>query len=324
MSVAMNNRYLEIVKISILIILLSALSAINLAGNEIYSKSFGNPDNPAIIFLHGGPGFNCANFEATTAKPLADEGFFVIVYDRRGEGRSVDSSANFTFAESNRDLLSLFEKYNIEKASLIAHSYGGQIAGAFTREYTDKVNAIFLVGAPLSMQDTFDSIIENVRAKMTERDLEKNIYLLDTLKALDRSTIEFSSRCFMFAMSYNLYSPTNSTEKAQELYRMYFSDSLMMNYARNMTMEAPLGFHKNEQYTTIDMAPDYRKFVSEYEIPVIGIYGNEDGLFTPGQLKKYTGITGKENMFILENCSHNVFMDRQDEFLRILKETISK
>jgi hypothetical protein len=33
----------------------------------------------------GGPGYNCAGFEVSTAQELANNGFYVIVYDRRGK-----------------------------------------------------------------------------------------------------------------------------------------------------------------------------------------------------------------------------------------------
>ena len=74
------------------------------AQNNIYSKSYGESQNPAIIFIHGGPRGNSTLFEGTTAQILADEGFYVIVYDRRGKGRSIDTTATFTYQEAINDL----------------------------------------------------------------------------------------------------------------------------------------------------------------------------------------------------------------------------
>lgn len=54
---------------------------------QLYIKTFGDPHHPAIVFIHGGPRGNSVLFEGTTAQKLADKGFYVIVYDRRGEGR---------------------------------------------------------------------------------------------------------------------------------------------------------------------------------------------------------------------------------------------
>lgn len=78
---------------------------------ELYMKTFGDNKDEALIFLHGGPGYNSAGFEYTTAQKLAEKNFFVIVYDRRGEGRSQDSNANYTFKESFEDLNAIYTKY---------------------------------------------------------------------------------------------------------------------------------------------------------------------------------------------------------------------
>lgn len=50
---------------------------------SIYSKDYSNKNNPAIIFIHGGPSGNSNLFEATTAQKLTEKGYYVIVYDRR-------------------------------------------------------------------------------------------------------------------------------------------------------------------------------------------------------------------------------------------------
>ena len=81
-----------IMKLFIIFFSLLILS-VSIQAQDIYSKAFGNKKGIPVIFLHGGPGFNCVNFEVTTAQKLADKGFYVIVYDRRGEGRSLDDNA---------------------------------------------------------------------------------------------------------------------------------------------------------------------------------------------------------------------------------------
>ncbi len=101
-----------------------------LIGNcqSLYIQTFGENNAKPIIFLHGGPGYNSANFEATTAQKLSEKGFFVIVYDRRGEGRSAEANAKFTFEETFNDINSIYEKYGLTSASFISHSFGGIVA----------------------------------------------------------------------------------------------------------------------------------------------------------------------------------------------------
>ena len=79
--------------VSISILLIWAVPAF---AGVLYTHAFGSSKNPAIIFLHGGPGYNCAAFEISTAKRLSDSGYFVIVYDMRGCARSSGTNAEYT------------------------------------------------------------------------------------------------------------------------------------------------------------------------------------------------------------------------------------
>jgi proline iminopeptidase len=69
---------------------------------------------------------------------MADKGFYVIVYDRRGEGRSKDENATMTFKESFDDLKQLYTTYHIKKAHILAHSFGGIIGTLFTHKFRGK------------------------------------------------------------------------------------------------------------------------------------------------------------------------------------------
>lgn len=97
------------------IVLISLLEIICSYSQEIYSKCYGDPKLTPIIFLHGGPGYNSVNFEVSTAQKLADNGFYVIVYDRRAEGRSKNMEAEFTFKQTFKDIDALFKKYKNKK-----------------------------------------------------------------------------------------------------------------------------------------------------------------------------------------------------------------
>ena len=129
-------------------------------GQTLYSKAYGNINSPAIIFIHGGPSGNSTLFEATTAQLLADKGFYVIIYDRRGEGRSIDSTATFTYQEAFNDLNEIYQTYQIKKANIIGHSFGGLVATLYSDKYPEKVKSLVLAGALFSQQDTYNHILK--------------------------------------------------------------------------------------------------------------------------------------------------------------------
>lgn len=290
-------------------------------GQSVYIKTFGNSKDEPIIFLHGGPGYNCANFEATTAQKLADEGYFVIVYDRRGEGRSKDLSAEFTFHETFDDLQSIYSEYSLTSATLIGHSFGGIVATLFAEIYPEQVQSILLVGAPVSLQATFKNIL--VRSKsiyQTKKD-SVNLKYISMLENMDTTSIEYSSYCFGHAMQNGFYTPAKPSEEAKSIYSKFRTDPLLTKYASQMSYEAPTGFWKNEKYTTIDLT-EKLKTLQIKNVEIYGLYGKEDGLFSEQQINDLQDLIGNSQLRYLDNCSHNVFIDQQTEFIVAIKTWI--
>lgn len=128
---------------------------------QIYSKAYGHPKDAAIIFIHGGPRGNATLFEATTAALIAQKGFYVIVYDRRGEGRSKDTAATMTFKEAITDLDHLMKQYQIKKAAILGHSFGGIVATLFTNARPEKIERLVLIDALFSQQETYNHILKS-------------------------------------------------------------------------------------------------------------------------------------------------------------------
>jgi len=283
-------------------------------GQSIYTKTFGSRKDKPIIFLHGGPGYNCANFEATTAQQLADIGFYVIVYDRRGEGRSKDLNAQFTFKETFDDLNTIYQKYGLTKSTLIGHSFGGVVATLFAEKYPEKIQSIILVGAPVSLQETFKTIISTSKTIYQTKNDSINLNYISMLENMDKSSIEYSSYSFMHAMKNGFYSPKNPTEEAKIIYSKFKTDTLLTKYASKMTYQAPQGFWKNEKYTTIDLTSNLKNLQAK-NIKICGLYGKDDGLYSADQVKELQNILGENNVKYFDNCSHNVFVDQQSQFI---------
>ncbi len=287
-------------------------------GQSIYTKSFGNSKDMPIIFLHGGPGYNCVNFEATTAQQLADKGFFVIIYDRRGEGRSKDPNTKFTFKETFDDLNAIYKKYNLKKANLIGHSFGGVVATLFAEANPKKVQSIILVGAPVSLQETIKTIISTSKTIYQTKNDSINLNYISILENMDKNSIEYSSYSLMHAMQNGFYSTKNPTEDAKIIYSKFKTDTLLIKYASEMKYQALQGFLKNEKYTTIDLTKNLQTLLKQ-RIKIYGLYGKEDGLYSSQQITDLQNLIGKSNLKYFDNCSHNVFIDQQAQFIEQIK-----
>ncbi|MGN7786194.1 alpha/beta hydrolase [Niabella sp. 22666] len=283
----------------------------------IYSKDYGNPKNPAIIFIHGGPSGNSNLFEGTTAQVLADRGFYVIVYDRRGEGRSKDEAATMTFKESFRDLLGIYDKYHLKKAIILAHSFGGIIATLFVQQYPDKVNAFILAGALFSQQETYDHILKS--AKTYFKNDTTKMAEITAIEQLGRNTADYRKRCYEIAGKMNFFNMPNPTENSKSL-REAFEKSIF--YTTNLkNHESPVKFYKNERANNLDNQPALRT-IRKKGIPIYAVYGQDDGIFSVAQLSNLKNIVGKNNFQLIGNCSHYLFVDQQGAFLQFVTQKL--
>jgi len=113
-------------------------------GTQIYYKDWG--EGPVVTFSHGWP----LNADAWDGQMhfLARNGFRVIAHDRRGHGRSTQSSSGNDMNGYADDLAALFEALNLKKVSMVGHSTGGgEVARYIGRHGTQRVARAVLIGA---------------------------------------------------------------------------------------------------------------------------------------------------------------------------------
>jgi proline iminopeptidase len=281
-------------------------------GQTLYSKAYGNVNSPAIIFIHGGPSGNSTLFEATTAQPLADKGFYVIIYDRRGEGRSIDSTATFTYQEAFNDLNEIYQTYQIEKANIIGHSFGGLVATLYSDKYPEKVKSLVLAGALFSQQDTYNHILKSVRQIYQIKNDTLMLKKVDEVEGLNQNSVEYRKGCYELAGKNDFFEMPKPTIKADKLRQEYETSEFYKTNIRNN--QAPVLFYKNEALNNIDTKPVLRRLKNK-GVKLFAIYGQQDGIFSTSQINDMIKIVGKSNFSSIDNCSHYLFVDQQETFI---------
>lgn len=288
------------------------LSLVN--AQNIYSKAYGNPKNPPVIFIHGGPSGNATLFEGTTAQKMADKGFYVIVYDRRGEGRSKDENATMTFNESFDDLNTLYTTYKLKKANIIAHSFGGIIGTLFTDKFPEKVSSLTLAGALFTQQETYDHILKEAKEHFkNDPTLLKEIAAVESL---DKNSAAYRKRCYEIASKLKFFDMPHPTQESERLRQEYQNGEFYRNNIRNAN--SPIKFYQNEPLNNLDNTAVLKE-IKRKGILIFAVYGKNDGIFSKKQLADLTAIVGKKNFKLIDNCSHYLFVDQQDEFLQFIK-----
>ena len=122
-------------------------------GTQIYYKDWG--DGPVVAFSHGWP----LNADAWDGQMLflARQGFRVIAHDRRGHGRSTQSSSNNDMNGYADDLAELFDALDLKGVSMVGHSTGGgEVARYIGRHGSKRVAKAVLIGAvpPIMLKTT--------------------------------------------------------------------------------------------------------------------------------------------------------------------------
>ena len=301
-------------KTLLLICLIISFIANSQTNHTIYSKSYGQNENPAIIFIHGGPRGNATHFEGTTAEKLAEKGFYVIVYDRRGEGRSIDTTAIFTYQESIDDLNELYKSYNITKANIIAHSFGGLVGTLFTEQNPEKVNALILAGALFSQQETYDHILKTTKQIYQFKNDTLMISKVNEIEKLSKYSAEYRKQCYEIASKNNYFKMPFPTPESNQLREDYEESEFGKNNIRNDN--APIVFYKNEAKNNIDTKPILKNL--KKQVKLFAIYGQQDGVFSEKQLSDMKKIVNKQNFKIIDNCSHYLFVDQQQIFINTI------
>lgn len=301
-------------KIYFLLFYILTSPTINGQSNAIYSKAYGQNKNPAVIFIHGGPSGNSTLFEGTTARKLAKKGFFVIVYDRRGEGRSVDTTATFTFQEAIVDLNYLYQKYNIKKANIVAHSFGGLVGTLFAEEHPKKVTSLILTGALFSQQETYDHILKTTKKIYSEQKDSLMLSKISEIEKLPKNSAEYRKQCYDVASKNNYFKMPYPTKESNLLRDDYEKSEFGKNNIRNDN--APTLFYKNEIKNNIDTKPILKKL--KKQVGLFAIYGQQDLIFSEKQLIDLQGIVTKQHFKILDNCSHYLFVDQQEKFINAI------
>ena len=110
---------------------------------------------PALILLHGN-GEDSSYFEHQLREFRRD--FRVIAVDTRGHGKSPRGTAPFRIRQFAEDLYGLMQHLQLEKASILGFSDGGNIALTFALKYPQLVDKLILNGANLCPEGVKDEV----------------------------------------------------------------------------------------------------------------------------------------------------------------------
>lgn len=281
------------------------LPSLEINGTLLHAETYGNPDNPMVIFLHGGPGADYQN--GLNVKQLAEDGYHVIFYDQRGTGLSKRHPKNtYTIQLYFDDLTAVIAHYRKspnQKVYLFGHSWGAILAAGYINEYPDRIDGAIFAEAGGFNNQLLDEYGESSRAL--------NLFSEDTNDLI----------------YYDQFLTGRETDHEVLDYKLGIASSYTYAEGNGEGIEGPSPFWRNGAIVLqafIDISDnegfDFTTNLNQYQNNVLFIYGEnnqsyglsfaqKEAAFFPNSDIVQIDDTGHEMVYFKWNSVHPVVLD---------------
>lgn len=138
-------------------------------GTTLWYRVFGNADAPAVLYLHGGPGYNAFGFEQTVAESIGRD-VRLVVLDQRGCGRSpLGPDAVAGMDATVDDLEALRDALGIRRWAVLGHSFGGLVAQVYAARHPAAVSGVLLAESTHDLPDALRHQVATAIERAPER-----------------------------------------------------------------------------------------------------------------------------------------------------------
>ncbi|WP_235622624.1 alpha/beta fold hydrolase [Bacillus mycoides] len=262
-----------------------------------------------MLYLYGGPGESCYDFSFHQAERLKDS-LYVIMIDQRGVCRSegITEEEPFGLNDLVEDCEELRKVLQIEKWSVIGHSFGGYLALLYAATYPNSIEKIIFEGP------TFDFAL-------TSRALLQKTGIL--LKKYGKELA--AEECFAYSSS------NASSEELLEAY-IRLSDELeekRMEIYENKEVKTDYSLYSDEEWEEFskrseihfDRLKAERAFhtsllskIKDVENPMLLIVGKYDVVTCEKQIETFNKDALNGKCIIFEESGHTPHYEEVDRF----------
>ena len=278
-------------------------------GYKINVEVLGNGD--PIVFLPGGPGNSHDYMQGNFGKYYKANK--VIFVDFLGRGLSEDARDKKEYSVDNdvETLESIRKILNIEKFSIVGHSYGAVHAQAYTIKYPENVDKLVLINGFHSgemWQANCDSY--NHYAKTHFPELWRKVDSLRNLGYVSSDPI-FSKLYGSFPVKYVYYHDTKIQQKVPS------------SKVRGMSMDVYYSIIGRDADffvggSMIDL--DFRRKLKDVKSKTLVIAGRYDGVSTPEYAIQYKTYMPQAKFVMFEQSGHNPYLEEPEKFYSLFED----
>ena len=222
------------------------LPQIEVNGTTLHSETFGDPADPMIVVLHGGPGGDYRSI--LNCKEFANDGYYVVFYDQRGSGlsqRHNEDEGLFdgqTFIDDLEAVINYYKQSPDQKVILMGHSWGGMLAAEYVNQNPEEIDGLVIMEAGgLIMDDMMEYVNAWMKYDVMKEDVNDVVYKDQFITGSSHEVLDYK-------MAIQPHLDANVGNPGHTPFWRFGAvcNAALMNYA----MENPIDFTTNlDQYT---------------------------------------------------------------------------
>ena len=280
-----------------------------------------NPENPIIIYLHGGPGDAALPLVKKFNYELSID-YTLIIWEQRGAGKSYSPFKKrkepITIDLFIKDLKSLIDylliKFNKEKVYLLGHSWGTLIGTKFILEFPELVYKYIGCGQITNPSSMFEMAKDFVIDYLTNERIIKKISLINTNFSQENWHQEL-----MYLMKYVIKYKGSLYNKSSYI-SLYPYFIFSKDYSLKDCFYRLKGSQQSIDYLWQEVCQTNLEAFTSFDVPIVFIEGEYDfHCSSKLAFDYYTTITSKKDWYIIENTAHFPQWSNPKQFNKIVR-----
>jgi len=288
---------------------------IKVNGANLWVVTVGEGD--PIILIPGGPGGTHRGLRSFD--PLADGHHQLIYFDAFGRGKS-DTAKNvteYTLERDIDDIEALRKALNLDRITVLGHSYGGVVAQGYAIKYPGHLSHLILA-------DTFHSFVmwqenddnSNREIKTNYPEIWEQLMKIREAGAVSSDHVHqdiYGQVPYGFLYAYNparftgggAGKPYPNPNNTKLYYQMVGKDG-------DFIVGSDIGNF------------DYRKQLKDLKMPVLIVTGRFDRVAVPWMAVKFKEYCPQAEFVIFENSGHNPQVEEPEKEFKVINDFLAK
>jgi len=289
-----------------------------------------NPDNPVLLFLHGGPGSPELPYSVAYESSERLEKYFTVCYwEQRGAGMSFSESlepgtmTTTQMVEDARQMTNYLQsRFKQEKIYLMGHSWGSYLGIKIIEKYPENYLAFVGVGQISNQLESeklaYDYLLELVTEKNDKGALEK-------LKQFDKNAPDFPSNDYLMNIR-GVMNEYGIGMAHQNISMLDFVVNVML--FKGYTLFEKMNYTKGSLFSLqlFDKVINDNLFESSasFDIPVYIMHGKHDYVTSYALAREYSDAikAPTKAFFTFENSAHSPNLEEPEKFVQTVRKIL--